>query len=198
MEIRENIANNIVELRKKNHWTQAELAEKINYSDKAVSKWERGEAVPEIETMVALANLFNVTVDYFLHNDKNEQKKYRVSKIDNLFRKLAVLLLLSLATIFIALIIFIIGKSKDFPNFWMAFVWTTPVIASIALVFFALNKVWLGSLISTCLIVVFLTACVYLEVILHIQNFSMSWMIWLFDPLMIGAIILTFFMKRDH
>ena len=198
MEIRENIAKNIVELRKKNHWTQAELAEKINYSDKAVSKWERGEAVPEIETLVSLANLFNVTVDYFLHEDKSEQKKYKISKIENLYRKLAVLLLLSLATIFIALIIFIIGHSKDLDNFWMAFVWATPIIAALTLVFFACNKIWLGSLISTCLIVVFLTTCVYLEVVLHISNFQMSWMIWLFDPLMIGAIILTFFMKKDR
>ena len=197
MEIRENIANNIVELRKKNHWTQAELAEKINYSDKAVSKWERGEAVPEIETLAALASLFNVTVDYFLHEDKAEQKKYKVSKIENLYRKLAVLLLLSLAVIFISLIIFIIGQSKNYDNFWMAFVWTTPVITTLTLIFFALNKVWLGSLISTCLIVISLTACVYFEVVLHIPNFAMSWMIWLFDPLMIGAIILTFFMKKD-
>ena len=45
MEIKQNIANNIIALRKKNKWTQAELADKINYSDKAVSKWERCEEI---------------------------------------------------------------------------------------------------------------------------------------------------------
>ncbi len=199
MDIRANIANNIVELRKKNHWTQAELAEKINYSDKAVSKWERAEAVPEIETLYALAQLFGVTVDYFLYEDKDEQKKYKVPKIDNLFRKLAILFLLTLAVVFVALIIFIIGIYKEWPNrdrLWMAFVWTTPVIATLTLVFFLTNRVWLGSLISSCLIVVFVTASVYLEVILNTD--VNIWMIWFFAPLVIGAIILGFFMKRDR
>ena len=199
MDIRANIANNIVELRKKNHWTQAELAEKINYSDKAVSKWERAEAVPEIETLYALAQLFGVTVDYFLYEDKDEQKKYKVPKIDNLFRKLAILFLLTLAVVFVALIIFIIGIYKEWPNrdrLWMAFVWTTLVIATLTLVFFLTNRVWLGSLISSCLIVVFVTASVYLEVILNTD--VNIWMIWFFAPLVIGAIILGFFMKRDR
>ncbi len=199
MDIRENIANNIVELRKKNRWTQAELAEKINYSDKAISKWERAEAVPEIETLYALAQLFGVTVDYFLHEDKDEQKKYKVPKIDNLFRKLAILFLLTLAVVFVALIIFIIGIYKEWPNkdrLWMAFVWTTPVIATLTLIFFLANRIWLGSLISSCLIVVFVTASVYLEVLLNTE--INIWMIWFFAPLVIGAIILGFFMKRER
>ena len=83
--IKANIAKNIIELRKKNNWTQAELADKLNYSDKAVSKWERAEAVPDIETLHALAELFGVTVDYFLYYGKQVQQAYVVPKIDNLF-----------------------------------------------------------------------------------------------------------------
>ena len=62
--LRENIAKNISDLRKKNNWTQAELAERLNYSDKAISKWERGESVPDIEVMYQMASLLNVSVDY--------------------------------------------------------------------------------------------------------------------------------------
>ena len=79
-------------MRKKNNWTQAKLADKLNYSDKAISKWERAEAVPDIETLHALAELFGVTVDYFLYYGKQVQQEYVVPKIEN-FLKFSFLLL---------------------------------------------------------------------------------------------------------
>ena len=60
------IAKNIADLRIKNEMTQFALAEKLNYSDKAVSKWERGESIPDITVLKEIADLFNVKVDYFL------------------------------------------------------------------------------------------------------------------------------------
>ena len=57
------IANNITELRRSVPLTQAELAEKLNYSDKAVSKWERGESIPDVIVLKQIADLFGVTVD---------------------------------------------------------------------------------------------------------------------------------------
>jgi len=57
------IARNITELRREAGLTQLELAEKLNYSDKAVSKWERAESVPDIAVLKAVADLFGVTVD---------------------------------------------------------------------------------------------------------------------------------------
>ena len=46
-----------------NHMTQAELGEKLNYSDKTISKWERGESAPDISVLVEIAELFGVTLD---------------------------------------------------------------------------------------------------------------------------------------
>ena len=51
-DIRSIIANNLVILRRKKEMTQTELAEMLNNSDKAVSKWERGESVPDISVLV--------------------------------------------------------------------------------------------------------------------------------------------------
>ena len=64
------IAGNIGQLRRQANMTQIELAERLNYSDKAVSKWERGESIPDILTLMELAQLFDVTVDDLLkdHN----------------------------------------------------------------------------------------------------------------------------------
>lgn len=60
------IATNIAELRKKSRMTQQDLAGKLNYTDKAISKWERGESVPDVIVLKQLADLFGVTVDYLL------------------------------------------------------------------------------------------------------------------------------------
>jgi len=63
------IAKNIVLLRTGAHLTQAELAERLNYSDKAVSKWERGESLPDITVIKAIADMFGVTVDWLLREN---------------------------------------------------------------------------------------------------------------------------------
>ena len=59
-------ASNIINERTKAGMTQAELGAKLNYSDKSVSKWERGEAIPDAFVLTQMAELFGVTVDYLL------------------------------------------------------------------------------------------------------------------------------------
>ena len=57
------IAKNLIKYRKENGLTQQELAEKLNYSDKSISKWERGEGVPDIYILKQIAELYNITVN---------------------------------------------------------------------------------------------------------------------------------------
>ena len=54
MDIKENFAKNLTNFRKQANLTQVELAEKLNYSDKAVSKWERGESIPDLYALKTL------------------------------------------------------------------------------------------------------------------------------------------------
>ena len=75
------IANNIVYYRKQLELTQSQLAEKINYSDKAISKWERGEGVPDIFILKQLADLFHVTVNDLLSEKKKSRKNIAFSGI---------------------------------------------------------------------------------------------------------------------
>ena len=63
--IKENVANNIAQLRKSREWTQAELAEMLCYSDKTISKWERGDSTPDVEMLYQLSELFEVPIEYF-------------------------------------------------------------------------------------------------------------------------------------
>lgn len=68
------LADKIVRLRKKNGWSQEELAEKMQVSRQAVSKWEASQSVPDLERILLLSSLFGVTTDYLLKDEiENEE-----------------------------------------------------------------------------------------------------------------------------
>ena len=68
------LAEKIITLRKKNGWSQEELAEKVNVSRQSVSKWEGAQAVPDLEKILKLADLFGVTTDYLLKDEMGEEE----------------------------------------------------------------------------------------------------------------------------
>lgn len=72
MELKQIIAKNICLLRQKNNMTQLELAELLHFSDKAVSKWERAESLPDFTVFVRMAEIFGVKVDYFTEEEHRE------------------------------------------------------------------------------------------------------------------------------
>ncbi len=68
------LADKIIRMRKKNGWSQEELAEKMNVSRQAVSKWEGAQSVPELEKILLLGEIFGVTTDYLLKDEiENEE-----------------------------------------------------------------------------------------------------------------------------
>lgn len=68
------LADKIIRLRKKNGWSQEELAEKVQVSRQAISKWEGAQTVPDLEKILMLSNLFGVTTDYLLKDEiENEE-----------------------------------------------------------------------------------------------------------------------------
>ena len=76
-EINERIAKNLAQYRKAAGLTQLELAQKINYSDKSVSKWESGAGVPDIYILLQLAKLYGVSVDALVGNTEGNTVQYK-------------------------------------------------------------------------------------------------------------------------
>ena len=85
------LGNYIAELRKKNGMTQAELAEKLGITDKAVSKWERDLSCPDIALLPRIAEIFGLSVDELMRSkpDENKVKKERTELIRLVLRALA-------------------------------------------------------------------------------------------------------------
>ena len=75
------IAKNISNLRQQNNMTQGDLADKLNYSDKAISKWERAESIPDVAVLKKIADLFEVTLDYLV--SENNEKASSDAKTSN-------------------------------------------------------------------------------------------------------------------
>ena len=76
------IGDTIAKLRKENGWTQNELAEKLQVSDKAISKWESNKGDPSIEFLPVMAQLFGVTLDYLMTGKEQEEKIVTMSKLE--------------------------------------------------------------------------------------------------------------------
>ena len=74
-EWKQTVAANLSALRKERHLTQLQLAEILHYSDKAVSKWERGESLPELAVMKQLADLYEISLDDFLLTPEEREAK---------------------------------------------------------------------------------------------------------------------------
>lgn len=136
-DIKDIIAKNIIDLRKKDHLTQGELAEKINYSDNAVSRWERGEVTPSIETLDSISKLFNVPLSSLIEDNAKNVSQYRDKKL--IVNKLSIMLICCSIVWLVAIIAFVYAELIFKLNIWTIFVWAVPVSCLVLLPF---NAYW--------------------------------------------------------
>ena len=140
-DIKKIVAKNLANLRKNKKLTQTELAEKFGYSDKAISKWENGDTLPDIQTLYQLCEFYNVTLD-FLVNEQNFEDK--IKYINHLNRKVIInntmieLLYCSFVWILAVIIYIYLLIFSEF-DYWQIFVWALPATSLVMLLF---SKVW--------------------------------------------------------
>lgn len=192
---RELIAENIAELRKAAKLTQAELAEKLNYSDKAISKWERGDSVPDVLVLAEISELFSVTIDYFLHkHDKHEKKP--VVEADKKRVHLAVSLTSCVSPYALAVLVFFIlnGVFSNPSWLWKVFIVPLPVVAILSIIFCALwtrNRLFVFISVSALLWSLILTVYVF------VYNMPMSWLLFVIGaPLQLIILIWLFVVQK--
>ncbi len=77
------LSDKLIELRKENNWSQEDLAEKLDVSRQAISRWENGSALPDVQNILWLSKLFNVTTDYLLNDDYESDRDIPAVKSAN-------------------------------------------------------------------------------------------------------------------
>ena len=200
------IGANIAMYRKKCGLTQAGLAAKLNYSDKAVSKWERGESVPDVLTLVQLAQQLGVTVNDLLSDPeelpgdpgKLEKAMTQVSEkaLKRKANKNVILGLSSILCWFVALFIYVVLSTFGVEKSWLAFFYAVPANAIVLLSLrsawhdFRWNRALISLIMWGSLLSIFMTLLILL-------SFN-TWKIFLLGVLGQAAILLWFrlFKKR--
>ena len=147
--LKNQIGANIAAYRKRAGWTQAGLAEKLNYSDKAVSKWERGESVPDVLTLMTLAEKLGVTVNDLLidpnalPDNPGKVEKTMGKVVEKALKRKAnkriILGLSSLLVWFVALLIYVVLSTLDIPKGWVSFFFAVPADCIVML---SLRSAW--------------------------------------------------------
>ncbi|MBE5736341.1 MAG: helix-turn-helix transcriptional regulator [Clostridiales bacterium] len=178
-EIRNNFSSNLIRLRKANGLTQLALAEKLNYSDKAVSKWEVGSVLPDVETMSHIADFFGITVNDLIYPERKLHKVFPHNHV--VITSLSVCLAWFLATV----VYLILQQSTDLPRIWLTFTVTATVSMIILVVF---SAIWFNKIITTLAV-----SGLFWSTIINIYLFVNSSSLWfIFIIGIVGQLMILF------
>lgn len=139
-------SKNLIKYRNLMGLKQSELAKMINYSDKSISKWERGEGLPDLKATKSLCDIFGITVDDMLKENSDHEKKI-TKTIINKRRKHFITSLLSTSIVWlIATIVYVsLLICKVDGNIWLPFIYAIPISAIVLIVF---SSLWGNNLLQ--------------------------------------------------
>lgn len=199
-ELKHTIAANLAAYRKQAHLTQQQLAEKINYSDKAVSKWERGDGVPDVLVLKQIADIYGITVNDFLYSHPDKPKKLLLK---DFWAKRWLITLLSAGLVFliatvVTVVWWMIAPENGATVAKFAYLTAIPIALIVMLVFSCIwGKLWMRCVVVTALI---WTLCLLLHLVINIVQDSYAWMIYLIGAalqvLVVLWFMLAYFVKR--
>ena len=190
IEINQKIAKNLLYYRKAAGLTQAEVAERIHYSDKSVSKWESGNGVPDVYTLVQLAQLYGVNINAFLE-EKPTMQTYVKSRWPHLL-----IMLLSIGIVWlVAVFSFALAEMlRPHGMWWLIYLYAVLASAIVLLVYAAIWKHRIINFLSVTTIIWMALLCCYLTVRVFTSDVTGLWSLFLLGvPLQVLEVLWTFF-----
>ena len=176
IDVKSVVAENLAQLRKAHGLTQMQLAEKFNYSDKAVCRWERGDTLPDINTLCAIADFYGVTMNDLV--DPNFEAEVGKNEEKTVFRyRLLITAMLLAALWLLTVVVFVTSMMFKMP-YWIIFIWAVPASC------FSVIRIWKGNRLHPIFKIIIYSVMVWTiitAIFLHllIINGVNSWMIYL-------------------
>lgn len=196
-EINKIIAKNLTYYRKKEGLTQAELAERINYSDKSVSKWESGNGVPDVYTLTLLAEIYGVTLNDLVGVDTPMRQEKKTKDLHFW------VILLSIGIVWLAATCFFVGMQLWRPRhaWWIGFLYAGMISAVVMTVFASVWKYRVLNIISVSLLIWTSICALYFTLWYLYANVGRSlsylWLIFLLGaPLQVLEVMWWYFRQR--
>lgn len=200
--LNEIVASNLVELRKKSGLTQQQLAQQLSYSDKTISKWELGQAIPSVDVLKEIADYYGVSVDYLISENQTVAEINSKKNKNKLYNKIILILLMNTVVLLIATVIFV-WSCISYVNgyemlghmitpYWQIFIWGSSLCFLLSFIFarkeFRKNRI--AKVVLSSLFVWTLIASFYLQFL----NQNIWYIFFVGIPVQI-AIILIFNMR---
>ena len=184
------VAENLIYYRKAAGLTQLEIAEKFNYSDKSISKWERAEGLPDILVLKSLADFYGILVDDFFREEKTKIHVIKKNKRWLIVGLSELLVWLVFGLAFVLLSIFL---PKAYP-WWLLFVYAAAASSILGVIWSGIYHNKLFELITTSLIVWTTITSVFLT-LLCITKIPNLWLLFLIGIPLQGLAILWYFLR---
>lgn len=200
-ELKLQIGAGITRMRKAHAMTQAELAERLNYSDKAVSKWERGESVPDVLTLTQIAAQFGVTVNELVYGEAVPESRPTpvpqadepfVDEVDAVIRHNRRIIqgLVSILVWIVALTFYVVLDSFGVPYVWLTFVLAVPAHAITLLSLRSAWKMFGWNLVLISIIM--WGSLIFIHAVAYLASSVNIWRMFLMGVLGQAAIVLWF------
>lgn len=168
-DIKDIFAKNLSELRQASGMTQLELGERLNYSDKTVSKWERGESIPDAGILKQIADVFGVTVDYLLDPEHGVDAAPAavLEENDTVYRRhMTIRRIVQAGVWLLSVVIIVLCWIVTRKFFWLILIWTLPVSFLLSIIFTSLwsrnkgrdNYIFISLFIFSILLAIYLSA----------------------------------------
>ncbi len=193
-DIKQTFAANLSSLRQAAGMTQVELGDRLNYSDKTVSKWERGESIPDAGMLKQIAEVFGVGVDYLLEADHEHKDNYaapteEVSEADYA-KHMSIWKIVQAGVWLFAFILVVLCWIVTRKIYWLILIWTLPVSLLLSIIFASLwaKKKWQNQFI-------YISAFIF-SVLLAIYLSALSSNLWMLFLIMIPVEILLYFIFK--
>lgn len=186
------VGENIAKYRKQMDMTQIELAEHLNYSDKAVSKWERGESIPDIDVLLQICDIFSISMNDLCYQKKVETTNQIISskKLKHTYVSLLSVGLCWLVATIVFTLLLIFANELD--GKWLAFIYAIPISGIVLVV---LNSKW-GKRFWNTIYVSIVVWGTLLSICLTINSSSINWLYLIGIPLEILTIIWFLFKSK--
>lgn len=185
-EIKDIVASNLISLRKANNLTQNELAEKLSYSDNMVSRWERGEITPSLETLQKISDFYNIPITALLQ-DNAVQKEKQETKMQDI-KKFSIVLLMVSALWLVITVMFVLANSIHHTNIWKIFILGVPLSCAIMLLFNGSWNKYIYRFVVLTILVWSLLAFFYLQFL----EYNIFFIFLIGIPLQIALVIWAF------
>lgn len=191
-DVKQIITDNLIALRKSRNLTQQDVASYLNYTDKAVSRWETGESLPDISVLEKLADYYGVDFEYLIkpHDEPVKPVNPATNHI-----KVAVFLLFAVCCFTLATIAYVYSIVINNRYYWVAFIWALPVSFLIG---FILSNRWWNKILTASFLsatVWTLILSVYLQLIFW--NVTDVWALFLLGVPIQLIIILLLYIRKD-